>query len=165
MRPHLHLDQLGAYGDTGEFGRVHFVRGTPGEVAQKWRDRTSSATADYVAGVRRVTRAPGEQAARQAQKYLDKTRENVQKFQRNVAAVSLEEWQSAAEEKGAPRLATGVQAATSKVEDFHAELGPHIDRGLNHLAQMPSTTLQDGVARASWWIQHMASFRRGGGRA
>lgn len=161
MRGHLHLDQLGAYGDLSPFGRVHFVRGTPDEVAQKWRDRTSAATSDYVAGVRRVTRAPGEQAARQAQKYLDKTRENVQKFQRNVAAVSLEEWQSAAEEKGAPRLATGVQAAAGKVAEFHQELGPHIDRGLQHLSSMPSTSLQDGIARASWWIQHMASFRRG----
>ena len=161
MREHLHLDQLGAYGDTGPFGRVMFVRGTPGEISQKWRDRTAAATGDYVAGVRRVTRAPGEQAARQAQKYLDNTRANVQKFQRNVAAVPLEEWQQAAEEKGAPRLATGVQAAAGKVEEFHAELGPHIDRGLQHLSSMPSTSLQDGIARSAWWIQHMATFRKG----
>lgn len=161
MNEHLHLDQLGANADPGIYGFVHFVRGTPAEISQKWRDRTSAATGDYVAGVRRVTRPPGEQAARQAQKYLDKTRENVQKFQRNVAAVSLEDWQSAAEEKGAPRLATGVQAAAGKVEAFHAEVSPHIDRGLQHLASMPSTSLQDGIARASWWIQHMASFRKG----
>jgi hypothetical protein len=161
MHGHEHLTQLGAYSDEGPFGRVMFVRGTAAEISQKWRDRTSAATGDYVAGVRRVSRAPGEQAARQAQKYLDKTRENVQKFQRNVAAVSLEEWQQAAEEKGAPRLATGVQAAAGKVEAFHQELSPHIDRGLQHIASMPSTTLQDGLARSAWWIQHMASFRRG----
>ncbi|HEY2936920.1 MAG TPA: hypothetical protein VGJ25_09985 [Gaiellaceae bacterium] len=164
MHGHEHLSQLGAYGPAPETDPVHFVRGTPGEIANKWRDRTSAATADYVAGVRRVTRAPGEQAARQAQKYLDKVRENVTKFQRNVAAVTLDEWASAAEEKGAPRLGTGVQAAVGKVEEFHNELGPHIDRGLQHLASMPSTTLADSQARAAWWMGHMASFRKGGGR-
>jgi hypothetical protein len=161
MRGHLHLDQLGASGVEYEAQPVMFVRGTPGEIAQKWRDRTSGASADYVAGIRRVNQAPGVAAAKQGQKWLDKTRESVQKFQRNVAAVSREDWQDAAENKGGPRLATGAQAAVGKVEQFHSEVGPHIDRGLQHLASMPSTTVQDGIARATWWIQHMASFRKG----
>lgn len=139
------------------------ARVSPEEAAQKWASRTAAAAQDYARGVQRVQTAPGALAARQSQKYLARVQQNVQKWQHNVSRVSLGEWQQAAVEKGAQRLATGVQQSQGKMAAYMAEALPHIDRGLAQLQQMPSLTLEDSKARAAFWIDHMSRFRRGGG--
>lgn len=139
------------------------ARLTPGEAAAKWRDRTSAAQQDYVRGVERVTVSPGQLAARQRDKYLIKVQQNVDKFVRNSARVTREAWVQAAVEKGAQRLAGGVAAAAPKMEAFMAEVMPHIDRGRQQLAQMPSVSEADSEQRALFWMRHMRSFRRPGG--
>lgn len=139
------------------------ARVTPEEFAQKWAQRTGAAQPDYVRGVERVSVAPGQLAARQAQAYVQKVQQNVDRFARNSAAVTLQEWQQATVEKGAQRLAGGVQAAQGKMAAFGAAILPHIDQGKNRLAAMPKVTDADSDARMKAWSDHMRGFRRRGG--
>ena len=84
------------------------------EATEKWARNSKSAQQDYVAGINRVTVAPGASAAKAADAYMAGVQASVNKWKRNVAAVSLEDWKSKAVNKGAPRIATGVDNAMSK---------------------------------------------------
>ena len=135
---------------------------TPQEAAEKWNRRTKGATADYTRGVQRVTEAPGAKAAAQAERYAEGVRRAVEegKWQERVAAVSLGEWQSKAVNKGAPRIAAGVEEATSDMTKFMGELLPHIDSGQAQVNAMPKGSIEDSIARATTFMRHMASFKR-----
>lgn len=139
------------------------ARLSPEEAAEKWAARTGAATQDYVRGVERVTVPPGQLAARQRDAYVFKVQQNAEKFARNSARVTLAEWQQAAREKGAQRLAGGVQASRGKMAQFMGEVMPHIDRGRQQLASMPKLSDADSEQRALFWMRHMRGFRRGGG--
>ena len=90
----------------------------PTQVAQKWVNNTSGATQSYTDGVNAVTVAPGRAAAAQADVWAANVANAKAKFQRNSAAVSLEDWKAAATSKGAQRLGTGVTAAQAKFQTF-----------------------------------------------
>lgn len=132
------------------------------EFAAKWAQRTSAAVEDYRRGVQRVQTAPGALAARNQAGYVAGVQRSAQKWARRVGSVSLGEWQQAASEKGAQRLASGVQAATPKMAQFAAEVLPHIERGQQLIAQMPKGDVEQGIARATVFMRHMAQFNRGG---
>ena len=136
------------------------ARLSPEEAAAKWASRTSAASGDYAAGIERVTEAPGAKAARKAAKWRQGIQDNAAKWERNVAAVPLDVWKSAARDKGAARLAQGVQAAESKMADFQREIQPHIDSGLSKINAMPDTTVEERIAKSAAWQRHMATFSR-----
>ena len=97
---------------------------SPSEFASKWARRTAEATGDYTRGIDRVTEAPGIKAAQKAEKLLAELQRVVNEgiWQERVAGVSLQEWKTAAKEKGAGRIAAGVQAAESDMQKFATEL-------------------------------------------
>jgi hypothetical protein len=132
------------------------ARLTPEEYAAKWAQRTSAATADYSAGIQRVQTAPGQQAAAKEQKYQAGVQAAVTsgKWRRNVAGVSLQQWQEAAMNKGAQRLATGAQAAQSKMAAAGARILPMIDQVAAEVARLPDTTVEDRINKS-------AAFQRG----
>lgn len=138
---------------------------TPDQAAAKWAQRLSGATADIAAGIDRVSVAPGQAAARNADTWQQRTLAAKDKWTRNVARVSLGEWQDAAKSKGVPRIAAGAQAAQGKMGQFMQEFLPHVDRGAAQVRAMPNATLEQSIARATAMIRHNASFRRGGGSA
>jgi hypothetical protein len=72
----------------------------------------------YAAGIAAVRVAPGTLAAAAANLWAANVAASVQKFSKNVGAVSLNAWQEAATTKGQPRLATGATAASGKVNTF-----------------------------------------------
>jgi hypothetical protein len=139
------------------------TKGTPQEVADKWASRLAGATADIARGVSRVTVAPGQKAAQKADKWATNTLNAKAKWQRRVGSVSLADWQNAMTTYGAARVATGANAKKNRVADFQAELQPHIDRGQQKLASMPTDTFEQNLARMTAWAQHMHGFVRGGG--
>lgn len=133
---------------------------TPQEAAEKWSRNLGGATQDIQRGIERVTEAPGPKAARAANLYVRGVQNNVDKFQRNVAAVDLGTWQRAAIEKGIPRIADGAAKSQDKMAQFMGDLLPHVDAGKAKIAGMPKGSLADSKNRASAWIDHMAGFRR-----
>lgn len=139
------------------------VRVDPQAGADKWASNLGAATQHIAAGIDRVTQAPGAKAAAQKQKWLQKTTASVDKFASNVASVSLQSWQASAKD-GVNRVASGANAKKSKMAAFNQEFYAHLDRGAQAISQMPTNSLEDGIAKASAQIRHNASFRRTGSR-
>ena len=136
---------------------------TPQEAREKWAQRTSAATQDYVAGVQRVSTAPGQAAAAKRDKWRAGIQNSEAKWARNVSRVSLAEWQESASNVGAQRFAAGAQAKSGKYERFAAEFYPHLDRGIQAVKGMDDTTQEARIQRAVAMMRHNAQFRRGGG--
>ena len=87
---------------------------TPQESVNRWQQRTAASTQDFISGISKVSTAPGQAAAAQADAYIQGVTQALNKWKRNVAAVSLEEWKDKAINVGAPRIASGVNAAMAK---------------------------------------------------
>ena len=137
------------------------VRATAQSATQKWVTNLSGATDRMTVGAQGVTKAPGLAAAAAADKWLQRVTQSKAKFAANVAAVSLQSWQNSYINIGIPRVAQGAQAKQAKMQAFMEEFLPYLSRGVASIDAMPSTTLQDGVARAVAMINYNAKFKRG----
>jgi hypothetical protein len=119
-----------------------------------------NATSRMTAGAQAVTTAPGLAAAAAKDKWLARVTASQAKFANNVAAVSLASWQNSYINIGVPRVAQGAQAKQQKVTSFMDQFLPHLQTGLQTIDKMPSTTLEDGIARATAMIRWNAKFQR-----
>jgi len=138
------------------------VRSNPQDATQAWVQHLSAATQRITTGVQAVQRAPGAAAAAQSQKWLARVTASQQKWQTNVARVSLADWQQAMTNVGIPRIAQGAQAKQSKFQGFMQQFLPYLQQGVARVDAMPNTTLEDGIARATAMIRHNAAFKRSG---
>lgn len=136
----------------------------PKEVAAKFVRRTQAATQDMIAGVNAVTVNPAQEAIKKQDKMLNNLTIAVQegKWKRGLGRVTLEDWKASMINKGASRVAAGVQAAQGKMEAFYSELLPYQAELQKKIDAMPDTTLQDGINRAVQWMTDMNKFRRRG---
>lgn len=131
------------------------------QFADKHASRLQAASADIERGVNAVTEAPGIKAA--AAK--DKMKANLiaaidnGKWEQNVKAVSVEEWRRKMINKGIPAISTGIIEARDKVVAFANQLLPAVDAAQAKVKAMPSTTLQQNIARATTMMLEMAKFK------
>lgn len=132
------------------------------EYADKLITRTRQAQPDYIKGVQRTTVNPAAEAVKAVGKWQTKVSSNEakDKFTRNLSAVSQADWANAAVNKGAPRLAQGVEAARSKIEAVAGPLLSYIDTGQSKIKGMPNVTLEDNIARSAEFQRHMAQFKK-----
>lgn len=137
------------------------VRATPQSATAKWVSNLSGATERMTAGANSVTTAPGQLAAAAADKWLARVTASKAKFAANVSKVSLQSWQNSYINIGIPRVAQGAQAKQDKMQAFMADFLPYLANGVAQIDKMPSTTLQDGIARATAMITYNAKYRRG----
>lgn len=133
---------------------------TPAQAQAKWLSRLQGAQTEITNGVNSVQVAPGQLAAAQKQKWLQKVTASQDKWAQRVGAVSLPDWKNKMINVGIPRISQGAQANQDKVGAFMTQFLPHVDAGVQQIANMPSATLQDGIARAVAMIQHNANFKR-----
>jgi hypothetical protein len=103
------------------------------DAASNWVTGMSGATARYTAGVQAVKVAPGSLAAAAAGRWAANVAAAQGKFSTNVAKVTLQAWQNAAATKGAPRLASGAQAAQPKMQAFMTNFIPALTNIVNGL--------------------------------
>lgn len=133
------------------------ARLTPDQVAEKWARRAGAASADYAAGIARVTTAPGQQAAAKAQKaaqgYADAIASG--RWAKKVGAVSLTDWQQSAVNKGAPRFAQGVSAAQPKMAAAMAIVLPMVDSAKASVANMDDSTVEGRINKAAAFQRKM----------
>lgn len=134
---------------------------SPQQVAAKWANRLSGASADITQGVNNVTVAPSQKAiANKA-----KMRQNILaaidngSWENGLKGVTLQDWQQAFITKGIPRITQGTQAAQTKVADFHAKLQPAQDALSAKVASMPKMNLSDSIARMTTFVQGMAALK------
>lgn len=131
---------------------------TPDAAAAAWAQRLAASTQKITDGINSVTVAPGQAAARQADVWVQNVTSSRDKWQRNVAAVSLSDWQQAAISKGVQRIGPGAQAAQAKFANFMGQLLPHIDRTKSSLP--PRGTFDQNLARMVQFSQGMHNFKR-----
>lgn len=135
---------------------------TPQEFREKQARRLKAAIEDMRSGVEKVTEAPTVKAAAKQEKMLNNLTEAIRsgKWGNRLKKVTLEEWKGAFVNKGLTRVASGIDGAASKVEDFAAQLLPYQDALQAKLKSMPDMTLEDSIARATTWIREMSKFQR-----
>lgn len=136
------------------------VRSTPAQATSKWLSNISAASERMQAGAMAVQTAPGQLAAQAADKWLARVTAAKNKFATNVGAVSLQSWQNSYVNVGIPRVAQGAQAKQAKFTNFMSQFLPYLSAGLATIDKMPSTTLEDGIARATAMIRYNAKFQR-----
>lgn len=134
------------------------ARVTPEEYQEKHAQRLKNALPEVRAGIERVTVNPMAKAAAQADKWVHGVTQSKNKWATNTAAVSLDQWKHAALTKGVDRISQGIDAAAGKVTAFAAKLLPAVDAAVAKINGMPSTTLEDNIARASTYMREMAKF-------
>jgi hypothetical protein len=115
-------------------------------------------------GALNVQTAPGTLAAQAADKWLARVTAAKDKFARNVGAVSLQSWQNSYVNVGIPRVAQGAQLKQAKFTNFMNQFLPFLQQGVAKIDAMPSTTLEDGIARATAMIRYNATFQRNAGQ-
>lgn len=136
------------------------VKSTAAQATAKWLQNLSAASDRMQQGAMAVTTAPGLAAAAAADKWLTKVTNAKAKFAANVSAVSLQSWQNSYVQVGIPRVAQGANAKQAKVTAFMNQWLPYLQTGLQTIDKMPSTTLEDGIARATAMIRYNAKFVR-----
>jgi len=132
------------------------------EFQEKHARRLSASIDDVRKGIDRVTVNPCELAAAKQEKMLTNLTAAVNdgRWAAGLKRVSLEEWKDKAKNVGAGRIASGINAAKSKVIAFAEQLLPHIDAGQAKLKTMPDITLEDNIQRMITMTRHMAEFKR-----
>lgn len=136
------------------------VRVDPAAAADKWASRLSGATQEITAGINRVTEAPGVKAANKKAKWIAAIQASQDKWERNVRAVTLDQWKQYTLQVGVPRIAQGANAKKGKYTQFAQQFYPHLDQGIQKLASMPDITLEDRINKAVAMMRHNASFKR-----
>lgn len=126
---------------------------TPDEVTAKWSQKGQASTQDYVAGVGRVSEAPGKKAGAKSEKWAKNTAAAKDRFKSQVEKVSLNDWQEKTASKGGARYAGGIAAAEDKHRRYAAFQIEYAKRLKAHLANMPDTTEAEREARM------LAAFR------
>lgn len=130
---------------------------SPGDISQKWNNRMKGSVSDIQKGIDAVDVAPGEAAAAQQDKMLQKLTASVAsgKWANAVRGVPLGEWKQKTKEKVAQRLAGGVDAAMPKRQRFDTYLTSTLNGVLPQIADMPSMTIEDSVNRVRALMEHM----------
>jgi hypothetical protein len=137
------------------------VRGNASSITEKWGRRTSGAVQDYLAGVGRVSVAPGQLAAANQQGMLNGIQEaiNSGRWAESVSRVSLAEWKRSTEQKGAARLASGVQNAMPKMQGKMQNLIAAIESAQAEIANIPRTTFEQRLQRMNGYSVAMHRFK------
>ena len=111
----------------------------------------AGATTKYTAGVNAVKTSPGQLAAAASQLWAQNVAAAQSKFAANVAKVTLAQWQQAAVNKGAPRLASGAAAAQPKFQAFMQSFIPVLT---NVVSSLPAGgTFEANMARSMAYAQ------------
>ncbi len=123
-------------------------------LAERWATNMGASGAKVQAGVQALTVAPGQAAARQKAVYVANVTAAQTRWARNVAAVTLPEWQQDMINKGIPRIATGAAAAKTK---FAATLTKIMTAERQLVASLPARgSTQANIQRAVAFMTAMA---------
>lgn len=126
-------------------------------LAQRWATNMGAAGAKMQAGAQALTVAPGQAAARQKAVWIQNVTAAQTRWARNVAAVTLPEWQNDFVTKGIPRVASGAEAAKTK---FAATLTKIMTAERQIVASLPARgNTNANIQRAVAFMTAMAQKR------
>lgn len=135
---------------------------TSAQVAAKWSQNTSAAQQSYKDGVNAVQVAPTQVAAQHLDRYINGVNAAVSsgKMAAKLNAVTLDQWKTAAVNKGAPRIALGVQNAVGKFTTFMDKWLPYQEQLKAKIASMPKGGVAEAQARSAAAIAWNAAFSK-----
>ncbi len=128
------------------------------EYAEKWARRIKGSTEDIRRGVQRTSEAPGMAAARQKELMKQKLIASIDDgtWERNVSAVTLQDWQDKMLDKGIPRLSAGVDSAQAKQVQMAEKLLADVDASVAVVNQTPRGDLEQNITRMTTFAREMA---------
>ena len=134
---------------------------TPEQYAEKQARNLKNSLPDIRMGIERVSSAPGQKAAAAQQRMKDNLNKSIDdgRWAKKVAGVSLEEWKSAALNKGVDRIASGIDNAHDKQVQMAGRLLAAVDQSASKVRAMPKGTLQDSIARMTAFVTDMSKFK------
>lgn len=135
---------------------------TGAEYTDKLIRNMTNAVPDWERGVKGVTESPTAKAAAKSDKWLQKIQASKGKFERGLKRVSKEQWQELTLGKGRDRIASGVEAARSKIESFANDFLPFQETIRKEVAAMPDTTMEQNIAKAVAMMKGTAKYVRKG---
>lgn len=135
---------------------------TPDQFADKHARNLKASIQDIQQGINNVTEAPTAKAAKAQTKMLQNLTNSVNsgKWAARLNSVSVEDWKSAAINKGLPRIASGIDGARAKVVDFASQLLPYEANLQAQVTKLPNLTLEDSINRMTTFVRGMAKFQR-----
>lgn len=135
---------------------------TAQQIAEKHARRTKAAVEDMRQGIQAVTQSPTSKAASKKTKMLTNLTEAVNsgKWERGLQAVTLQQWQAAALEKGVGRVAAGVDNSMQKTEQFYNKLIPFQDALVAQIKSMPDASIDDSINRMAAYARGMQKFKK-----
>lgn len=137
------------------------ARLTPEEYAAKQARNLKNSLQDIRDGISRVTVAPGVAAVAQQ----DKMRNNIIAsldsglWASKTRAVTLQDWQDKALNKGVDRISAGIDAAHDDQVAMAGRLLPIVDAAAQKARAMPKNTLQDSIARMTSFVTDMSKAK------
>ncbi len=135
------------------------VQTNPQTVAAKWSRNLGAAGQSITDGVNAVTTSPGQLAAAKVQQWLAAINASAAKWQRNVSAMTLQQWQTAMINKGVPRIVQGATAGEPNEQAFMTQFLPYLATGVAQVKGMPKGGLANGIQRATAMITYNSKFQ------
>ena len=135
---------------------------TPEEAAAKQASRLKGSTEDIRRGIERVTVSPTSLAAGKIAKMRANLLAKIDDgtVEKQLRAVTLEQWKSRASTTGVNRISEGIDNAHDKQVAFYSKLLPAQDALKATLKSMPDMTLEDNINRMTTFIRGMSKFRK-----
>jgi len=135
---------------------------TAAQAREKHARNLKASVPDITIGVDAVTEAPGKKAAAAQAKMKANLVASIDDgtWAQRVGAVTLEEWKTAMKDKGIGRIASGIDGAAAKTEDFFNQLFSYQDSIKPEIDRMPDLTLEDSINRMTTWVRKMAQFSK-----
>lgn len=133
---------------------------TSQQFADKLIRRQSGSLEDMKLGIEQVTEAPSKKAVAKQAKMKANLMQAIDsgKWAKNLGAVTLEEWKDKMLNVGLSRVQGGIEASRSKIEQFASKFLPFLDQVRAKVNQMPDTTLEERIARATAQMRETAKF-------
>ena len=131
------------------------------QYAEKQARNLKNSLPDIRAGIERVSTAPGVAAAAAQTRMKDNLNRAIDdgRWAAKVRGVSLEEWKSAALNKGVDRIAAGIDQAHDKQVQMAGRLLAAVDSSAAKSNAMPRGTIQDSIARMTTFVEDMHKFK------
>lgn len=134
----------------------------PNVGTSKWQSNLTNSTTAIKNGVQAVTVAPTALAAKASDKWLAKVSspDTQAKFVAGLNKVSLSDWQNAMVNTGIPRIASGAAKGAAKYTTFATKFYPFLANIQQTIKAMPSTTLEDNIARMTAQVRAASQFKQ-----
>lgn len=140
--------------------RLAFIP-TAQQGADAWAAGVQGGAAKYAANVQATTKDVVGLAIAQQGALVANFNQAVQSglWARRLGEVGTSGWKAATVAK-ASNYVTGATAGKQKYQDQATQLYPYIAQGEQQVSAMPSGTLGDSIARATFWINYMAAYKQ-----